>query len=57
VGTFGGAAVVTWWETKHMKTAGRAAFGALVGRAFAAAAKTAVGFAVLIIGAASLLLR
>jgi hypothetical protein len=40
-----------------MKTAGRAAFGALVGRAFAAAAKTAVGFAVLIVGAASLLLR
>ncbi len=57
VGTFGGAAVVTWWETKHMKTAGRAAFGALIGRAFAAAAKTAVGFAVLIVGAASLLLR
>ena len=55
LGTFAGAAIVTWWQTRHLQTAGRAALGAVIGRGFAAAVKTAAGFAILVFGAAALL--
>lgn len=55
VGTFAGAAAVTWWETRHLAVTQRAAVGVLVGRAFAAGAKTAVGVVVLVVGAAALI--
>jgi uncharacterized protein YqgC (DUF456 family) len=57
VGTFVGAALVAWWETRRLKMAGRAAWGAVVGRAFAAAFKTAAGIVILVLGAAALLVR
>lgn len=57
VGTFLGAAVVALWESRRLGTAGRAAWGAVVGRAFAAAFKTAAGVAILVLGAAALLWR
>ena len=57
LGTFAGAALVTYWETRRFHSARRVAWGALVGRAFAAAAKTAAGVIILVIGSASLLVR
>jgi uncharacterized protein YqgC (DUF456 family) len=57
VGTFVGAALVAWWETRRLKMAGRAAWGAVVGRAFAAAFKTAAGIVILVLGAAALIVR
>jgi uncharacterized protein YqgC (DUF456 family) len=55
LGTFVGAAIVAWWETRRLKTAGRIAWGAVVGRAFAAAFKTAAGIVILVLGAAALI--
>lgn len=57
IGTFLGAALVTWRETRHMRSAGRVAWGALLGRGFAAAVKTAAGVAILVVGAWALLAR
>lgn len=57
VGTFAGAALVTYRETRRVRSAGRVAWGTLIGRGFAAAAKTAAGVVVLVVGAASLVLR
>ncbi|HUP00901.1 MAG TPA: DUF456 domain-containing protein [Gemmatimonadota bacterium] len=57
LGTFLGAALVTYWETRHLHAARRVAWGALVGRAFAAAAKTAAGVIILVVGSTSLLVR
>ncbi|HUF89336.1 MAG TPA: DUF456 family protein [Gemmatimonadota bacterium] len=57
VGTFAGAALVTLWETRALRAAGRVATGAVLGRAFAAAAKTAAGVVILVVGAAALFLR
>ena len=57
VGTFAGAALVTLWETRALRSAGRVATGAVLGRAFAAAAKTAAGVVILVVGAAALFLR
>lgn len=57
IGTLLGAALVTWWETRHLRSAGRVAWGALLGRGFAAAVKTAAGVAILVIGAWALLAR
>ncbi len=56
-GTFAGAAIVTFVETRHFRSAGRVAWGALLGRAFAAAFKTAVAIVILVLGGAALLLR
>lgn len=55
-GTFLGAALVTYRETRHFGSAGRVGWGTLIGRAFAAAAKTAAGVVVLVVGAAALFL-
>jgi uncharacterized protein YqgC (DUF456 family) len=57
LGTFAGAAIVTLWETRVPRAAGRVGLGAVLGRAFAAAAKTAAGVVILIVGAAALFLR
>lgn len=56
LGTFLGAAIVAWWQTRRLRTASRAAWGAVLGRAFAAAFKTAAGIVILVLGAASLIL-
>jgi hypothetical protein len=57
LGTFAGAAAVTLWETRAMRSAGRVGCGAVLGRAFAAAVKTAAGVVILVAGAAALILR
>ena len=57
LGTFAGAAAVTLWETRAMRSAGRVGCGAVLGRALAAAAKTAAGVVILVAGAAALILR
>jgi uncharacterized protein len=56
LGTFLGAILVSLWETRRFKTAGRAAWGAVLGRGLAAAFKTAVGVALLVLGGAGLVL-
>ncbi|HJR52343.1 MAG TPA: DUF456 family protein [Gemmatimonadota bacterium] len=57
LGTFAGAAAVTLWETRALRSAGRVGCGAVLGRAFAAATKTAAGVVILVTGVAALLLR
>ena len=57
LGTFAGAAAVTLWETRALRSAGRVGCGAVLGRAFAAATKTAAGVMILVTGAAALILR
>lgn len=56
LGTLLGAGLVTYRETRRVRSAGRVAWGTLIGRALAAAAKTAAGVVVLVIGAAALIL-
>jgi uncharacterized protein YqgC (DUF456 family) len=55
IGSFGGAAIVTYMEAKDMGQAGRVGWGVLLGRMLAAAVKTAAGIAILVAGAAALL--
>ena len=57
LGSFVGAAVVTWLETKTTDAALRVGWGVLIGRALSAAAKTAAGVVILVVGAAALLVR
>ena len=57
LGTFAGAAAVTLWETRALRSAGRVGCGAVLGRAFAAATKTAAGIVILVTGVAALILR
>lgn len=57
LGTFAGAAAVTLWKTRELRHAGRVAWGAVLGRALAAAFKTGAGFVILVLGAAALLVR
>lgn len=57
LGTFAGAAAVTLWETRALGSAGRVGCGAVLGRAFAAATKTAAGVVILVTGVAALILR
>ena len=57
LGTFAGAAGVTLWETRALRSAGRVGCGAVLGRAFAAATKTAAGVVILVTGTAALILR
>lgn len=57
IGTFAGAAIVALAETRRFRDAGRVAWGALLGRVFAAGFKTAAAFAILVLGGAALLLR
>lgn len=56
LGSFAGAAGVTWWETRRAAAATRVGWGVVLGRMWAAAAKTAAGVAILVLGAADLLI-
>lgn len=56
LGSFVGAAIVTFAETRNMDDANRVGWGVLLGRMWAAAAKTAAGVAILVLGAAAFLL-
>lgn len=56
VGTFAGAAAVSLWRTRRPGDAARVGWGALLGRAFSAAVKTAAGVAVLVVGGGALFL-
>lgn len=55
IGTFAGAAAVTYMELRSVGQAGRVGWGVLVGRMLAAGVKTAAGIIILIAGAAALL--
>jgi hypothetical protein len=55
-GSFAGAALVTYRETRSTDAARRVGWGVLLGRAWAAAAKTAAGVAILVLGASAFLL-
>lgn len=57
LGSFVGAGAVTYWETRHLGTAGRVGWGVVLGRMFAAAAKLGAGVCIVVLGAAGLLLR
>ncbi|MDX1624574.1 MAG: DUF456 domain-containing protein [Gemmatimonadota bacterium] len=57
LGTFLGAAAVTFARTRRLRSAGRVAWVALLGRAFAAAFKTAAGVAILVLGGGALWIR
>ena len=55
LGSFVGAALVTYAETKELLAAHRVGWGAVIGRMLTAVAKTAAGIAILVIAAAGLL--
>ena len=55
LGTFAGAALVTFMETRKLDSASRVGWGVLLGRMWAAAVKTAAGVAILVMGAAAFL--
>ena len=54
-GTFAGAAAVTLLERRTASAAARVGWGVLIGRAFSAAAKTAAGVVILVLGSAALI--
>ena len=55
VGSFLGALLVTFAEAKTVGTAARVGWGVALGRMWSAAAKTAAGFTILVLGAWALL--
>lgn len=55
LGTFAGAAAVTLFERRTATAAARVGWGVLIGRAFSAAAKTAAGVVILVLGSAALI--
>jgi uncharacterized protein YqgC (DUF456 family) len=55
LGSFAGAALVTYAETKELLAAHRVGWGAVIGRMLTAVAKTAAGIAILVIAAAGLI--
>lgn len=55
LGAFVGAALVTFAETKELRSAHRVGWGVVLGRAFSAVAKTAAGVAIFVLGTAALL--
>lgn len=55
LGTFLGAAAFTWMETRALGPAARVGWGAVLGRAFSAAVKTAAAIIVLVVGGGALL--
>lgn len=54
-GTFLGAGLVAMWEERHVASAARVGWGAVVGRALSAAVKIGAGLVVLVVGGAALL--
>ncbi len=57
LGSFVGAAIVALWETRRPGHAARVGWGVVLGRAFAAAIKTATGVAILAAGITALVFR
>lgn len=57
LGSFAGAAIVALLETRRAGHAARVGWGVVLGRAFAAAVKTAAGIAILAAGIAALVVR
>jgi uncharacterized protein YqgC (DUF456 family) len=57
IGSFAGAAAVTWLETKELSSAGRVGWGVVLGRAFSAFVKVAAGLVILVVGGAALLIN
>jgi len=57
LGSFAGAVLVALVETRRPRRAARVGWGVVLGRAFAAAVKTAAGVAILAVGVTSLILR
>ena len=57
LGSFAGAAAVALWETRRPGHAARVGWGVVLGRALAAAVKTAAGVAILAAGATALIVR
>jgi uncharacterized protein len=55
LGSFLGAAAVTLYETRGYRDAWRVGWGALLGRVWAAVAKTVAGIIILVVGGAALL--
>ena len=55
VGSFAGAAAATLYETKQLGAATRVGWGVLMGRMWAAGVKVSLGFVILVLGAAALL--
>lgn len=55
IGSFAGAAAVSYAETRNTAMAGRVGWGAVLGRAFAAAIKTFAGCVILLLGVVALL--
>jgi len=55
LGSFAGAVLFEYLRSRHAPTAVRAGWGAVLGRAAAAALKTAIGLAVTVVGAFALL--
>lgn len=53
-GTFLGAALISYWETMHLDQSVKRGWGAVLGRAAAAAVKTAAGLVVIVSTAAAL---
>jgi uncharacterized protein len=56
IGSFAGAAAATLYQTRHVESAARVGWGTLLGRMWAAGAKVAAGFVILVVGSAALLL-
>ncbi len=55
LGSFAGAVLFEWLRTRHAPAAVRAGWGALVGRAVSAAAKTALGLVIAVVGVFAML--
>ena len=55
IGSFAGAALVTFAETRKLGSAHRVGSGAVLGRALSAVTKTAAGLTILVLAAAALL--
>jgi uncharacterized protein len=55
LGSFVGAAAATIYETRHVESAARVGWGTLLGRMWAAGAKVAGGFIILVLGGAALI--
>lgn len=55
IGTFAGAALVSWHELRDLGPATRVGWGAVLGRAFSAIVKTAAGVIILAFGSGALL--
>ncbi|MBX6363818.1 MAG: DUF456 domain-containing protein [Gemmatimonadetes bacterium] len=57
LGSMAGAVLVTYLETRHLPSAGRVGWGVLLGRGLSIGVKVAAGVVILVLGAASLLVR